>query len=314
MKKIITFFLILVICFSAFSSAYSVKTDGYDDGAEWKNAEMKLLVNGESNCKVNFGLMKWTFEPESNSVYFCIMFKEPDLSSDNQNVGVSLQVENSEPFIVFANSNPNNIDIDKYYFEAALTVNESSGVTCEIRLGIKHGLPSVINGKIRFYDSDGTPSNVYEFVIENTEETTVEYSSEADTTSLIKAPTKEHTNKITAKKQTTTKKPKTEKNTSDSTVTKKSTTQKSNKVTKKAKKKITKPIETTENFITNTALMNIIETDSTADNAAIAKNISKGDVYKIITLVAGGISLVVISFVGTVNAGKKKKDQNDPKL
>lgn len=314
MKKFITFFLALIICFCTISNAYSFKTDGYDDGAEWKNTEVKLLVNGESNCKVNFGLMKWAFDTETNSVFFCIMFKEPELSSDNQNIGVSLQIENSDPFIVSVNSAESNPDTDKFKFEGALTVNESSGVTCEIRVGIKHGLPSVLNGKIRFYDSDGTLSNVYDFSIDNVEETTVVYSNEADTTALIKATTKEHANTISTKKQTTTKKSKAEKSSEAPNDTKKSTTKKSNKVTKKVKTKTTKPIYTTEEFITNTALINIIETDTTADNAAIAKNIAKGDIYKTITLIAGGTVLVVISFVGTINAGKKKKDQNDPKL
>lgn len=330
MKKLTVFFIVLTLCFCSFFNANSIYLDGYDSGTEWEGAETQLILNGESNCKVNFGLIKCVFDSEINTAYLCIMFKEPNLSTDNQNVGISLQIEDSDPFIVSASSVINKIDVDKYYFEGILTIDDNNGVTTEIRLGIKHGLPDVLNGKVRFYDSDGVPSNVYSFSIENTEETTQNsnngsYYVNNETSRTTKSTTQETTLKQTV---TTTKKNR-ENTTRDNwafldlllpdettTATEKTTKKKSESSVKttKAKSQTSKPIERTEEInIAETVTVLIAVTDQSAVQVKSDISLQEGDIYKTITLIAGGLSLVVISFVGTVRAKKDKHNENDPK-
>lgn len=331
LKKLTVFFIVLALCFCTFFSANSIYIDGYDSGTEWESAETQLLLNGESNCKVNFGLIKCIFDPEINTAYLCIMFQEPNLSQDNKNVGVSLQIENSEPFVVSASSVTNNIDVDKYYFDGILTIDENNGVTTEIQLGIKHGLPAVLNGKVRFYDSEGVPSNVYSFSIVNSESTTqksnhsgyYENSGTDKTTKALAEETTLKSSKTTTKKnkenttkdnwafldlllpeETTTKK--TEKNTKKKTESSVKTT--------KAKSHTSKAVEITEEInATETVTVLITQTVQTASHINNDIGLQEGDIYKTITLIAGGLSLVVISFVGTVRAKKDKHNENDPK-
>ncbi len=345
MKKIALFFLALVLCFSMHLNVYSVSIDGIDKGAEWDGAETQIILNGESNCKANFGLIKWISEPETNNIFLCVMFKDPYLQSDNTNAGVSLQIDNSDPFIVTVNSSPEQYDVDKYYFDGAVMVDSNGGATCELRIGLKFGLPDTINGKIRFYDSDGSPSNVYDFIIENTSATEeYDYIYNGEYNEITNPPSTATIKYTTATHKTTHINPKT-------TVASKTTTKRNNdshnsmgildllipektsaapavhtenktktetlRTTKKNKKTTNKNIAETkaETTVIDTATVSA-STESVPEETVISTttqntptNNSKLDAYKFITIVAGGISLVTISVLGTLKA--KKQDNND---
>ena len=208
MKKFISILLLSTCLYLSAITVFSADIDGYDKGEEWAGAETLLLLNGESNCNVNFGLIKWIVDSDTNCIYFCVMFKEPDLAADNTNVGASLKIENSDFYTVRATSSDNIIDEDRYSFEGSLSVDSNNGVTCEIRLGLKYGIPDIINGSVRFIDSEGVPSNIYDFSIDNINDIT-EYhnnhnSDGSDYTSHYKTTTQKP-EKTTKRAEKTTK-------------------------------------------------------------------------------------------------------------
>ena len=331
MKRIITVTIIIIFSVFSFFNAYSVDPDGYDRGAEWVGAEAQIILEGESNCKVNFGLVKWIVEPEINVIYLCFMSREPGLTSDNTNVGISLQIENSDMYVFNVNTTPNQVDADKYFIDGAVTVDDNHGVTSEIKLGIKHGLPDSIDLKIRFIDSNGSPSNLYELNIRNTHTTTQnhnygydtgDYNQVHKTSSLATKNTSKHTSKTTKAYtdiknnsnndfiwdllfgETTAKK--------DNKSTNKSKETFSSKTTRKTtKKKQTTPKAELIQTETESAV-SIIANDETLNiQTEFKTNSSKNETYKIITLIAGGLSLVAISVLGTLKAKKENNNEND---
>ncbi len=337
MKRIIIFFFLFILLAVPMDNAYSVETDGYDSGNEWFGADSRVVLNGESNCKVNFGIMKWLIDSETNTVYFCIMFKEPELLSDNKNIGISLQVENSDPFYITVNSTPNEIDADKYYFDGAISVDENNGATCEIRLGMKYGIPQNINGNVRFYDSEGTPSNIYDFIIENTESTTVKHNNSHSggtyhTTANNKTTTSK-AEKTTKPAEKTTKKETTDSDNSlwlldlllseETTKNNSKTTTKADKSESKVPQKKSKSTKTATNknettkksteLSTSDSLIESTENASLKNSYTDVLSLEKGDKYKTITLIAGGISLVAISVLGSLKSRKDSVNDNDPK-
>lgn len=167
LKKALVCVLTLLITFCVCFRAFSADIDGIDSGYEWDGATPYVFIDGESNCGVDFGIMKLIMDNENRAVYFCFMFSDPNLETDNLQAGISLSIENSDPIIFTIDSTPENYDVDKYSFEGAIIVDENNGATCEVRLGIKEGLPQTINGSVRFIDAEGIPSNEYDFSIVN---------------------------------------------------------------------------------------------------------------------------------------------------
>jgi len=338
MKKIFAILLLVLVLHLSAIPVFSVDIDGYDSGIEWAGAETIFLLNGESNCKVNFGLVKWRIEPNANSVYFCVLFKEPDLSEDNKNVGASIKIESSDFYTVSVSSSTNEIDEDKYSFEGAVSIDPNYGTTCEMRFGLKYGIPDIINGSVRFYDSDGVPSNIYDFTIHNTEKVTEEHknynSGGSNQTSSDKTIT-QNVEKTTKKAEKTTKR-----KTSDSgddlwlfdiffsNITTKQettsvTTQTKSETKKKTQKKNKTAAENQKSSVSETIFETVQEiTESTqycsAGNFAIKSSLGleKGDKYKTITLITGAVTLVAISVLGTMKSRKEEKSsekENDPK-
>lgn len=167
MRKALACVLTVLITACLLFKAYSADIDGIDSGYEWDGATPYVFIDGESNCGVNFGIMKLILDNEKRAVYFCFMLIDPNLEVGNLQTGVSLSIENSEAVTFTAESTPENYDIDKYSFEGAISIDENNGATCEIYLGMKEGLPKTINGSVRFIDAEGIPSNEYDFSIIN---------------------------------------------------------------------------------------------------------------------------------------------------
>lgn len=329
MKRVLAFAsaFILVICCCL--TVYSFEIDGIDDGVEWYGSNSVKLLDGESNCKVNLGIVKWSLDSKNNGLYLCFMFSESELTKENINVGISLTIEDSEPFVLTMSSTPNSYDIDKYSFDGAMSVDENKGVTCEIRIGMKYGLPSQINGKVRFIDSDGSPSNFYDFTIDNetyVEETAPIYKEEnpikptTKKSSTIKSTTKESSKTTQSygfdfldfllSEETTSKKSKSK------TTTKKSTTSKSEKTTKSSVKIIEKEIyisAVTEPAAETPATTSSLSQVSNSNAAQSNISLSEGSKYKTFTAIAGGIALIAVAVLGTLGSNKKAKNNNDPK-
>ncbi len=182
-KKIFVILIMLLIFLGLIVNGYSTDIDGTDSGIEWDGATSYLLVDGESNCGVNFGVMKLILDNENRAVFFCFVFVDPELEQGNSQTGVSLSIENSEPIIFTAGTSSVTYDTAKYSFDGAISIDSNNGATCEVRLGFKSGLPRTINGCVRFIDSYGLPSNEYAFSIINegyTDPTAAELRPTAD--------------------------------------------------------------------------------------------------------------------------------------
>lgn len=231
MKRIFAAIVSLLILFSFVVSAFSADIDGFDMGTEWDGATTYKLVDGESNCNVNFGAVKVKFDSENSAVFLCFMFIDPNMELDNTLVGISLEIENSSPFEITMSSSPAGYDISKYSFDAAMSIDENSGATCEVRIGVKEGLPKALDCTVRFIDASGEPSNYYDFTLVNEEY--------VETTALVIAPTQDNsdpaynpdllTSKTTKAKTTkvkTTKIKTTREKTTKKTTTKRQTTTK----------------------------------------------------------------------------------------
>ncbi len=151
--------------------------------------------------------MKLVLDNENRAVFFCFLYNDTELEQGNSQTGISLSIENSEPVIFTTGISTAVYDSDKYSFDGAISIDENNGATCEVRLGIKSGLPRRINGCVRFIDSYGLPSNEYNFVIINegyTDPTATELRPTADNSDPAYNPGL-LTEKTTKNKTTTTK-------------------------------------------------------------------------------------------------------------
>lgn len=211
-------------------NAYSVNVDGFNNGDEWSGATVNQLISGESNCNINNAFVKTIFEPDENAVYFCFLFIDPTLESDNDKAGISIKIEDSESFDINASDSLVYFDNEKYSFEGAFSVDKNNGATSEIRVGFKFGLPQRINISVRFIDSEGNLSNVYPFALIN--------DHYVETTELIISQTEAETERVTTTKATTTKAVRTtkEKTTKVKTTKNKTTTYKEEKRTEYTRK------------------------------------------------------------------------------
>lgn len=351
MKRIISALLIFVFLYTVGFNAFSFVIDGKDNGVEWDGASVYKLVDGESNCGVNFGLVKVKFDYDGNAVCLCFHFIDPELLSDNGSAGVWITVDDSASFEIIASDGVFSENVAPYSFDGAVYIDENNGATCEIRVGIKSGLPENIDFDVRFIDSQGYYSDYYYFVITNelfeaTEPSIINPSSDnndpAYNPDIITAPiaktTKYKTTRSTTAKKTTTKKSTTSSSkhsleTASSysyaihqktTATKKSETEniilkssesaKTNKVIEEIHY-YEKEIYISEVYITQTQepSSTVSETDYTNESkvALTTVSLSKGTKYKKIFSAAAFVGLLSLAFIGVHTAKKSKTLSNN---
>lgn len=343
MKSICSFLIIISLLFPLSLNAFSINIDGLNDGIEWDNAPVNLLLDGESNSRINYAAVKNLINAEENALYLCFMFIDPLLESDNKNFGISLTAEASESFTFDISDSPFHEDTYDYSFDGALAVDENHGATCEVRLGFKKGLPRKISLDVRFIDSSGVYSNVYSISIINS------YYSE--TTELVINET-EHNNIKTTKQKTTAY---AEEKTTDYTL-KKPTTKSEKKKTEfyiqtsppysyvrktKAPKTTASVAKTTKKlkdatayyekeiiisqvFVTAekstavapsvTEMPASVSSDSaiSSSSATNSLSLSEGTKYKIIIGVLSAVSFTVIAAASTMNIKKAAKKDDSP--
>ncbi len=336
MKRIfsVTVSALLLLAFAV--SAFSTDIDGFDKGAEWDGATTYKLIDGESNCNVNFAAVKVKLDAENSAVFMCFMFIDPNLDAENAEVGVSLAVENSTPFVITASSTPAGYDIGKYSFDSAISVDKNSGATCEMRIGFKEGLPKTIGCTVRFIDACGEPSNYYDFVIVN------EFFVE--TTAMVLKPTRDNSDPAYNPDFRTTKAKTTKKTTSRKTTTQKTVIKTSPpySYTGRTKRETTKRAKQTEAVKTEAVktvyyvekevviIMTAAQTDAvtqpattqhlTAVNTEITQTVqelqtqktvslSQGQKYQKIITAVGGVMFLLIACFG-VYSTKRKNNTN----
>lgn len=239
MKRIIIFMLAAVIAFVSSFTALGITIDGKNQGIEWDGATTYKLFSGESNCSVNFGAVKVKFAPEEYAVYLCFMFRDSMLEQGNTLSGISFTVENSPPYVLTMSNSPYAADIDKYDVSGAMYIDENNGGTCEVRVGIKSGVPKELSCSVRFLDHQGVPSNYNYFTLINEQYT--------ETTKLMIAPTADNSDPVHNPDLITTvseRKTKTSTERSTKVKTTKATTTKKPKQTTTQKAKTTKAAKT----------------------------------------------------------------------
>ncbi|MBR4726704.1 MAG: hypothetical protein IK080_02325 [Clostridia bacterium] len=142
------------------------RLDGVDNGSEWRGATQIKLVSGETNSGVNFGLVKYLTDLETQRVFLCFMYIDPAITQENANAGVILTVDDAASILFTVSQPAESPDPYLYSVEGAIAVNEQHGVVCEMCVGVKEGLPAELPVSVRFFDAQGVPSNRYAFLIE----------------------------------------------------------------------------------------------------------------------------------------------------
>ena len=341
MKRMSAILLAFIFAAGLSLAAFSADIDGEDKGVEWDGATVYKIINGESNCGVTHGFLKVKFDNPNRAVFLCFMFIDPALEQGNTAAGISMTVEGSEPFVMTMSSSPQSYDIAKYSFDGAMSIDENNGATCEIRLGVKEGLPREIHGSVRYIDANGVPSNVYGFTLINEEY--------AETTARVISPTADNSDpaynpninaeKTTKSKKTTAAKTTTEKfeiktsppysyvrKTKPSTTVLKTTAavRTSEKTTKPKRTEkatvyyyekeviisqviVTQPPETAQ----TDGVSSVNQAEPAIETQASAEISPKSGKYKIIAGVTGGVLLIsVAAWGGMSGKGKSNGGEN----
>lgn len=328
MKRVIIFTVAAIVLFALSFTVHGVTVDGNNQGVEWDGATAYKLFSGESNSSVNFGAVKVKFAPEEYAVYFCVMFKDPMLEQGNTSAGISLSIEGSPDYVLTMSNSPCAADVDKYDVSGAMYIDENNGATCEVRVGIKSGVPKELSCSLRFIDFEGVPSNIYYFTLINeqyTETTEVQLAPTADnsdpaynpdiiTTKPVKTTkaTTERTTKsttvktteskrITTQKAKTTKAPKTQKATQAATVY------------YYEKEVIISQVIVTQILTeqtTTTAAQTTTETQTVTEAQTASIPLSAGSKYKAIAGVACAAVFIAVAAWSVVGA-KKEKEKNE---
>lgn len=325
-KRLISAAVALCILLSFVIQAFSVSIDGFDNGAEWDGASVQLLENGNSNCKITFAAVKYRVASAENAVYLCFMFTDPDATEFNPLAGVVLSV-GSDTFTVAMADSPCADDTADHSFDAAITADANHGMTCEVRLGIKSGVPQSVDFSVRFADTVGELSSIYNFTVANPDYTVPQgnvyvptpdheyvYPEEKTTKAKKTTTKKETTIKQTTKKKkpTTTRKPKT----TAVKTTKPHTTKSTVKTTKAAKvtaKRTAKPKTeqaATVYYYEKEVIISQVVVTVTAATESTATKIERigGAKVKLFLLALGFLLIVIIGAAGAFG----RKNENPP--
>ena len=340
MKRLILIFVfIFLFLYFSLSSFSAFIIDGNDTGVEWDGASVYRLFNGESNCGVNLGLVKFKFDYENDALCMCFFSLDPELTPDNLNAGISLSVDGSAPFVVTANDVILSENIPPYSFDGAVYLDNNNGLTCEVRVGIKSGLPEKLECCVRFIDSSGFYSNNYWFTVENEAYSTTDaqiISPTADNTDPVfnsdNSGKTENTKKQSDnKKKSTTKshfeiktsppctytgrikttKPKAQKNTTVKLTKAEKTKNETVKVIYYEKEVIVSEVyvsETTD-FVSQQIITEAQPTETTEQNIKIT--LSEGTKYKKIITAVCLCSFVALACFGTYSAKKNSKKSDE---
>lgn len=325
-KRLISVAVALCILLSFVIQAFCVSVDGFDNGAEWDGASVQLLENGNSNCKITFAAVKYRVASAENAVYLCFMFTDPDATEFNPFAGVVLSV-GSDTFTVTMEASPCADDTAEHSFDAAITADGNHGMTCEVRLGIKAGVPQNVNFSVRFTDTVGELSSIYNFTVTNPDYTVAQTNvyapipnheyvyPEEKTTKAKKTTTKKETTirqTTKKKKPTTTRKPKTTavKTTKPHTTKSAVKTTKAAKVTAKRTAKTKTEQAATVYYYEKEVIISQVVVTVTAATESTEVKLGRigGAKVKIFLLALGFLLILIIAAAGAFG----RKNENSP--
>ena len=190
---IILSFLLL----SAFSvSAYaSVKIDGKDNGIEWQNAEYFLMINEPRVNNVDFAYVKSQVSSEYE-VDFLLFLSDKFQNYDKS--GFVLNINNNLEIKVSWSGTEVDGDLSEYYVDSKVADVGEGGISCEIKVGFRRGLPKEISAGACFIDGNGSYSYYHPLTVENPYYIEItEISTERTTQNKTVKPTEKKTEKKT---------------------------------------------------------------------------------------------------------------------
>lgn len=312
MKKtsalILALALVFVSSFSAFS--FKISFDGADNGIEWLEAEIIHLLSNDSHSGIRTAFLRYYVDFDSYDIWMLVQIKDDAMERDDKDIKIILYAEDERIEILpYEGYKP--VNVDKYTVEAKSYFDMARGMSSEIRLGIKNGIPDGYKFRIQFADSSGTLSNIKDIIIRNPEETTTEAEeteSEAERTKAPPTTKKERTTKekttrlrttrVTTTKITTTRPPKTTK--AKTTVAPKPVALPSAQAT--ASEASTEP---STQSLSTTALETVTETELVVSE--VSKAISSSEKYKTAIFASAAVALILIVSLSALSAKKKEE-------
>lgn len=301
-KLLIAIFIISTLFVRSFAA---VKIDAFDGGIEWQNAEYKLLIDKAHSNNVDYAYMKYQIDSNNYDVYFLIHLSDFNSASYDK-AGVILTLLNDVIITVTSDNVTVEGNSPDYSVESEITANENDGVICEMRVGIKKGIPQNISGTVSCIDGNGVKSNYYPFTLNNpnVEESTTARSVNNVTEKIIT----EKTTRYREEKKTTNK------------TTKAVTTKKIEKTTKKKENKTVVYFYEKEVIVSQVYLTEIIpsqsvaETTSSEETATIQVSANASDelqqsdgmkIQKVICVLGGALLIGLGAWAGiSVNKNK----------
>lgn len=311
-KRLISILAAAVIV-SACLTTNAITIDGTDRNNEWKNAQTITFFNNNNGTQA--GVLSCIID--GFDAYFLLQTVDSNILSDDTDAGFVLCIDGEEIFRITMSEKVFNSNADKYYIEASIVQYDNTGVSCEAKVGIKHGIGKSLDGTVCFIDNEGVRSNVHSFSFANEEETV---SAEPETT---KEPT---TGRTTATRKATT---------ARNTTTVRTTTQKS--VTESETDETAAYVYVKDNVHTNGTTEPFIgaetydmsesalSSDDSKENNQVTKikyyhadntadSYNKGKKLKIAVCIASGVALLLISAWGATkikSSDKKDKEKSD---
>lgn len=163
-KKFVCLLLTFVIVFYVGVLGVSaLKIDGVMDEADWKNAEkFNIIVSSSSaNCKVKLGVVFVLEERKNNRINFGFKVKLSENIGESKSYGVAISINNSD-FIYISADSLSDYNTDLFGVEYAFEVTGEDSFNVEVGLGMKYGIDSFENVRVRFIDASGAPSTVFD--------------------------------------------------------------------------------------------------------------------------------------------------------
>lgn len=144
-------------------NANALKIDGVLDESNWKTAEKYSLVTSSavSNCDVKLGVVSVFNEGKTSRINFGFKVKLSENIGESRLYGVAISINSSE-FIYITADSVSSYNTDLFGVEYAIDVTGADSFNAEVAIGMKYGLDSLDDIRVRFVDVSGSPSTVFE--------------------------------------------------------------------------------------------------------------------------------------------------------
>lgn len=333
-KRLVSLLTAAVFILSSFVVADAVRIDGIDSDNEWQSAEKVTYF--DNNNGVEAGILSCIID--GFDAYFRLQLVDNDIQSTDTKAGFILCIDGEEILRITLNEQVITGNTDKYYVEAKTDFFNNSGISCEVKVGIKNGIGESLNGTICFTDNDGVRSNVHSFSFRTVEETQppAPESTTRQTTTARERTTRERTTRQRTTRAQTTKANTTRERTTKERTTKEKTTKA--RATRKAVTELTtvqivQPIYRDDVYYTVIPSYVLVNTDAPSEEMTTAtaesvtevnsatriqyyyadsqgETYNKGKIMKTAVCVAAGIGFLLIALWG---AAKIKSDNKNDK-